>query len=336
MDGLFVSDLHLTDRPEDEYRWALFPQLRDLSNEHGITDLYLLGDLTEHKDYHSSRLVNRLVDALYWLRRHSRIAEVHVLKGNHDGLDPTRPYFLFLRRIPWCKFYHEPTWVDKGKDTLLFLPHTRNALEDWKEIELGNASHIFIHGSVKGAVSESGMQLDGIPVDLFKGLRACILAGDIHVPQTVGRCVEYVGAPYPIRFGDTFEPRALWLKGNKRISLPLKNIRKLTITVNAMTLGDEFDTIQRGDQVKVIIELRDSELGDFHGIKKAVSETVDLCGGELLKVQLVRKASGKPRIKTKQPSKATSPVEELEVFCKRNKVDESLSELGELLLKEYE
>lgn len=334
MDGLLASDLHLTDRTQDEYRWLIFNQLRDFSNEHAMSDLYLLGDLTEFKDFHSSRLVNRLVDALYWMRRNSRIAQVHILKGNHDGLDPDTPYFKFLRRIPWINFYVDPTWVERGKDTLFFLPHTRNAEEDWKDLELGNASHIFIHGAVKGAVSESGMELDGIPLDMFRGLRCMILAGDIHVPQVVGGKVEYVGAPYPIRFGDTFQPRVLMLRNNKKISLPLDNIRKLTFT---MVSGGWTTTpldIKRGDQVKVIISLLDSEMGEFHKLKQEAIKAVEREGGVLMKVQLERRMGKKPVIKAKRASNATTPAQELEVFCRRNRVDQSLAEVGQAILEE--
>lgn len=335
MRALFVSDLHLTDRPADAYRWDVFNQLCDLSNEHGVTDLFILGDLTEFKDYHSSRLVNKLVEWLYQLRRLSRIVEIYILKGNHDGLDPALPYFLFLRRFPWCRFYAEPTVVEKGSDTLLFLPHTRDPEQDWKGLEFGTASHIFFHGAVTGAVSESGQKMEGISLDHFRGLRACVLGGDIHVPQVVGKCVEYVGAPYPIRFGDEFHPRALLVDGSKRTSLPLHNIRKITVTVSPRSTGNEFDNVRRGDQVKVLIELSDSELGEFHSIKQAVAETIAGCGGTLSKVQLVRKQSGKPVIgkKSSLPIRAT-PETELKTFCTRNNVEDGLSEIGHELLKD--
>lgn len=334
MRALFVSDLHLTDRPLDAYRWEIFPQLRDLSNEHGINDLFILGDLTEFKDYHSSRLVNRLVDALYQLRKDSRIAEVFVLKGNHDGLDPALPYFKFLRKLPWCRFYTEPEWLERGQDSVLLLPHTRNPEEDWEGLELGQASHIFFHGTVTGAVSESGQKLEGLSVDWFKGLRSCILGGDIHVPQTVARTIEYIGAPYPIRFGDDFKPRALLLDGEKRISLPLENIRKVTVRCNAQSLGDDFDTLRRGDQVKVLIELRDSELGEFHEIKKAVANAVDLAGAVLCKTQLVKKAESiKPKLGKKVGKTTRTPKEELSAFCAKNTVTPFYQQLAEDLLE---
>lgn len=332
MHALLVSDLHLTDRPADAYRWEVFNQVRDLSVKHGVTDLYILGDLTEFKDYHSSRLVNRLVEALYNMRKQSRIIDVHILKGNHDGLDPALPFFLFLRRVPWCHFYAVPTWMEAGADTVLWLPHTRDAEEDWKDLEMGNATHIFFHGAVHGAVSESGQKLDGISLDWFKGLHGTkVIGGDIHVPQVVGKCVEYVGAPYPIRFGDDFQPRAVLLQGKTLVTLPLDNIHKVTVSVSPS--APMAAKLRAGDQVKVLIELSDSQLGEFQRIKAEVKAAVESQGAVLSKVQLVRKA-GKPKIgQARASTRSSTPLEELGTFCNRNSIAEDLREIGEELLR---
>lgn len=338
MYALVVSDLHLTDRSTDEYRWKLFSQLADLSNEHGANNLFILGDLTEFKDYHSSKLVNRVVDSLYQLRRQSKITNVYVLKGNHDGLDPDMPYFKFLNKIPWCKFYIKPTEEDLGSARILFLPHTRDPEKDWKKVDFDSCDLLFFHGTVTGAISETGQKLDGIPVSFFKDLSCKVLGGDIHVPQKVAKKIEYVGAPYPIRFGDTFDPRAILIKGKEYITLPLENIRKITVTIGAGGVVREFDSVTKGDQVKLLIELRESEMGEFHELKIGAKKALDAIGAELTKVQLVKKAA-KPKLKkgeeqTTEKIKASSPAEELKKFCLRNKVEKTLAELGEVLLEE--
>lgn len=338
MRALLVSDLHETDRPSDEYRWRVFDQVAELSVEHGVNDLYILGDLTEFKDYHSSALVNRMVEALYQVRRRSRINLIHILKGNHDGIDRDTPYFKFLRRIPWCRFYVEPTVVEEGKDTVLLLPHTTKPEEDWKEVELGNATHIFLHGTVSGAVSESGHKMGGIPIELFKGLRCKILAGDIHVPQKVGGIVEYVGAPYPIRFGDSFQPRAVLLDGRKVVTLPLENIRKPTLHCTATSMDPGFSELGPGDQVKVVIELAESQLGEFHRLKQKAAKRVAAKKATLSKTQLMKLQSKKPRLKTAGRTTTTvrKPIDELRRYCKRNAVPEHIQEVGEHILGESE
>lgn len=330
MHALVVSDLHLTDRPLDAYRWDVFRQLSDLSVKYGVDQLLVLGDLCEFKDNHSSKLVNAVVDSFYGLRKASRINEVYFLRGNHDGVDPQHPFFHFLRRLPWARFFVEPTRLEQGQETWLFLPHSKNPETDWKEVEFGEATHIFLHGTMSGAVSETGMKMEGISSDWFKGLRCTILAGDIHVPQRVGN-VEYVGAPYPIRFGDTFQGRALLLKNNGTLNCPLENIRKVTIRMEGEGVAA---SIYKGDHVRFIIALSDSEMGEWQERKKFAKDFCAKHGAVLCKVELERLAlpapkKGKPTIKIKQ----RTPEETLALYCRTQGVDEGLTELGQRLLE---
>lgn len=333
MSEIVISDLHLTDRPLDRYRWLVFDQISELSKQHGADTLLVLGDLSEYKDYHSSRLVNAVVDAFYGLRKTSRINEVFFLRGNHDGVDPAHPYFHFLRRLPWAKFFTEPTRVERGAESWLFLPHSRDLEKDWKDVEIGEASHIFLHGTMTGAVSETGMKMEGISSSWFKGLRSTILAGDIHVPQKVGN-VMYVGAPYPVRFGDNFQGRALVLKGTEIIACPLANIRKVTLRLTGTALTKDSADVRKGDHVRVIITLADSEMGDWHEVKKGAADFCAARGAVLCKVELehtkTEKEGSKPRIKLK----TRTPEESLSLYCHAQGVDAALTELGKQLLSE--
>jgi predicted phosphodiesterase len=329
MTALVVSDLHLTDRPLDAYRWRVFEQIANLSKQHEADTLLVLGDLCEMRDNHSSKLVNAVVDAFYGLRKTSRINEIFFLRGNHDGVDPEHPFFHFLRRLPWAKFFTEPTFVERLKENWLFLPHSKDPEKDWKDLDFSEVTHIFLHGTMTGAVSETGMKMEGISSVWFKGLRCTILAGDIHVPQKIGN-VEYVGAPYPIRFGDTFQGRALVLKGSGVIDCPLENIRMVTVR----TEGD-LERVRKDDHVRYIIELADSEMGEWQERKKGAAAFCEARGAVLRKVQLERiataeKKGGKPTIKLK----TRTPEESLALYCRTQSVDAALTEMGQQLLKE--
>ena len=100
---IITSDLHLTDRARDEYRWELFPWLIELVEETGSDEVLILGDLTDAKNNHSAELVNRMVKELTNLPAH-----VYVLKGNHDYVDPDQPFFGFLNEIPGVRFVTHP------------------------------------------------------------------------------------------------------------------------------------------------------------------------------------------------------------------------------------
>ncbi|HWY34909.1 MAG TPA: hypothetical protein VNX68_09695, partial [Nitrosopumilaceae archaeon] len=62
MSILITSDLHLTDKDRDEYRWGLFPWLKQQIISYKPTTLLFLGDTTDAKDRHSAKLTNRIVD----------------------------------------------------------------------------------------------------------------------------------------------------------------------------------------------------------------------------------------------------------------------------------
>lgn len=335
---LLVSDLHFTDRPADMYRFKIFEQIIELSNKHKLTDLIVLGDLCEMKDFHSSRLVNCIVDGFYGIRKRCIINNIFFIAGNHDYVNKAQPFFHFLRRMPWASFYTEPTFVERGKEYWLFLPHTRDSDEDWNGVKMPSATHIFLHGTMNGAVSETGQKLEGISPTWFKGLESKVFAGDIHVPQKVGN-VEYCGAPYHIRFGDNFQGRALALVDGKKIECPLDNIRKLTFRLE----GNDFDKacaamtkeLKKGDQVKALIVLPESQLGEWTERKNICSKLCEEKGATLMKVQLERHAKDCMGIETKESTlklKVRTPKESLTQFCRSNNIDDTLTEIGHKLL----
>ena len=72
---LVTSDIHLNEKPQDDYRYKLFPWLARQCRQRHITDLCILGDLTDAKDRHAATLVQKIVDALYVVLDHT---DVHI------------------------------------------------------------------------------------------------------------------------------------------------------------------------------------------------------------------------------------------------------------------
>lgn len=325
---LLVSDLHLTDRPQDEYRWKVFDQLSALCQDYPTT-LWILGDLTETKDYHSSRLVNRVVNALRDTRRKSKINEVHILKGNHDGIDPNWPYFGFLSALPWCTFHINPTFIEH--DRILALPHTRNYEKDWANVDWENAELVFAHCTVKGAKSETGITLDGIPDSAFNNCPGERWCGDVHVPQVVGR-VHYVGAPYPIRYGDAYQGRCVCIgQSRKHSSHGLQNISKPVITITPAT--KQFPKVNAGDQVKVRIELDQTSLGMWHDLRRKAQAWCKEQGAILGACELSKSketAEGEP--KARRSAKTRTPLDFFEHYA--TSLDEGTKQLGREFLTE--
>ena len=138
---LITTDLHLTDRSDEAYRWDIFPFLKKQATKHKTQHIFILGDLTDFKDNHSARLVNRIVEEVVGLTDYGGVT---ILKGNHDYVDPKTPFFMFLDGMsvdpygsePVVRFVTDITKTKISNKRVLLLPHTRTPKEDWKGVDM--------------------------------------------------------------------------------------------------------------------------------------------------------------------------------------------------------
>lgn len=332
---LITTDLHLTDRERDEYRWELFPWLARRLFKDPDKLILILGDLTDEKDGHGSALVNRIVDAL-----HSLPGRVMVLMGNHDYRDRKTPFFRFLGRSGGdVHFVHEPTEFVHRRMSMLLLPHTRTPVEDWDRLEPPRGlDAIFCHQTFNGAAAANGSELASpLPANYWRdrGITCPVLSGDIHTPQELGQ-VTYVGTPYPVAFGDAHEPRvaSTRMEGRKlHVSwLPVPSIRKAVLEI----AGPEgLAGLQAGDQAKVRLRLARAEFAEFDARKSAILaqakkqgvhvhavELLEATGDELQQAAAARTAPGL----TAEPSKL------LKAFCRARQVPPAEREAGAAIL----
>lgn len=339
MKQLLISDLHLTANPRDDYRWGLFPWLRSVIVSQTIRDLFILGDLTEAKDYHSAKLVNRIADNLISLyrERDSGLFTIWVLRGNHDGIDPTCPFFRFLRGFPFIKYVEVPYMTPINNVEVLMLPHTTNPVKAWEPVEMHAAEIVLLHATVRGALAENGQAMEGIPPALLRPAhRAKIYSGDVHVPQKIGP-VEYVGAPYPIRFGDSFRGRAIMLEDwRKPESLFPPTIQRRVLTIGAAGATEkDLEGLDKDDQVKVRVQLSPAEYGDWGKAKArtlaaCAERGVVVCGMELLR------APAKPLVRgpaVKRVALHRTPTTIFDEFCAAQDVDDDLAAAGKAILR---
>lgn len=334
MNILLLADLHLTANPRDAYRWRLFSWLMTTVPKHSIKNIIILGDLTESKNYHGAHLVNRIVDELCKLHDETGVVFL-IVPGNHDSIDPECPYFRFLGKFNFINYIPTPFLAPLAGRKVLFLPHTKTP-EAWPTDLLYEAEVIFMHQTVSGAKSETGISLEGMAATALAGAkRAKIWSGDVHVPQKIG-AVEYVGAPYPVRFGDAFKPRAVLLTDSlkKATDLETPHFARRTVALlpgRIQQLADEG--LKKGDQVKVRIQMTRSQYVDWEKEKRSVIETctklgVELCGLEVVKVDEAVKA---PKRGSAAPA-ALSPVQVLSAWAEKQKLDKGLIEAGQKIL----
>lgn len=328
MSYLLVGDMHLTAQPRDAYRWQVFDVLKKYAK--GTTGIVLMGDLSDQKDNHGAQLVNNVCTKLCEL---ARVTEVHVLRGNHDGIDPQWPYFRFLGRFPRIHFYAEPqSLVCDGKPSrILMLPHSRNPLPEWSKIEWSAYDVVLAHVTVKGAVSETGSVLDSVVgADYFKKRNVAVFAGDVHVPQRIGP-VTYVGAPYPIRFGDSFTPRLLKLEGRRAKSIELTPVlqRRMMDVTDAADLAKHPWNV--GDQVKVRLHLTEENLHTWTKQRAAIVSFCRKRNLDLVDVRVVKEA-GSDAKPVPERLQIKRPADTLREYIADRKVDKALAVVGQSLI----
>ena len=323
MTVLVTSDTHLTDRPADEYRWRLFKWLEQQKAD----ELIICGDLVDQKDRHGARLVNRLCNAIMELELRMRI---FLLKGNHDYLDPNHPFFQFLGNSEGVAFITNPVAMDLSIGKAFFMP----AGAKWN-FDLPNVDYLFAHATFSGAKAETGHTLTGVDPAVVDGFAGQILSGDVHVPQKLRKGqIEYIGAPYHIRFGDVFEPRILLIKNSGRMEdlyFPAPRKHTFRITKPDDLLDEEAAA---GDHVKVLCLLRRAEYVKWRDYRREIQMIAAerewlLFGAEPVSIgeefeERLRKDDGKIAL----------PEELVSIYVKQRKASDEHLTVGKQLLLE--
>jgi predicted phosphodiesterase len=322
---LVTADWHLNDNPRDEYRHQFQRKLRGLVEDNQATTVVMLGDLTEAKEGHNAHLVNRIMNQLALL---SRLAHVIILKGNHDYIDPACPFFGFVHHMPNIEWVGKPCVLKIDGKYYTFLPHTDNYKADWHP-SFFKGSTVFAHATFKGAVSESGRELDGIPRDaIVSGLP--VIAGDVHVPQTIGH-VTYVGSPYTIKFGDDFVPRVLIIKKGRITSVPCPGQQKRLIRVTSLDEAKKKIQSKPKDIMKVQIAWDGQRIEEWRTARRDLLEWSRARGIELHGVEAVVDAP--ERAKKYQAGQAQRDDEIIAAYCKANDVNQVLEKVGQKIAK---
>jgi len=327
MTWLLSSDLHLSDRARDEYRFGLFKWLAKQQQKYDTTATFLLGDITEKKDKHSSKLVNRIIDELIGLK-----PPIYILKGNHDFIDPKNPFFRFLSCIEGVEFVVEPTFL---KEHGMFLtPHQPNqqALDKAAALIPDKVSGVCLHQALDGAIAETGARLSGLSAATIEAKRPLgAWAGDIHRPQRVGG-ITYVGAPYQVRFGDDYTPRVLLIKNGKEQNLYFPSPHKWVLPIHDADEILDNEDLREGDQVKLVIELTREEVVEWAAHKQRAIEACKEVGVDVYGIDLkVAPSKRKERSKI-EPGASRTREEVFTDFCKVENIASNIKKAGSTLL----
>lgn len=325
-----ISDLHLNESAKDEYMWKIFPWLYEQVEMHDVGQIDILGDVTERKDRHPSSVVNRVtacLDKLVDMR-----CNVRILKGNHDYVDADNPFFGFIDKHTGITYIKEP-WDDNPTSILsnLYLPHSPNPDKDWADVNFKECKTIFMHQGVEGCVyANQHESLHGIPKTFFedRGFKGKVYSGDIHVPQSVTDRIEYVGAPYSVRFGDHYRGRVLLDTGKKVTSLYPDFLIKWSLEICDVSDLEEYD-ICIGDRIKVRVMLDRVDVHRYKDMPLQIKEFCEKKEAEFLGV--TAKIIGEEQIKKsnkKRKRKDESDIDILHRFGTSEKLTDEQKDMG--------
>lgn len=331
---LCLSDPHLTDNPRDQYRHDFMDGLLSIMEKRKPDAIAILGDLTEEKDRHSAKLVNKVVGELGAI---ADIVPLLILMGNHDYKNEGHPFFAFTQHIP------NIAWVDRVSIAAdlprqfrsifagcLFLPHTLEYERDWADLisakRLRDFRFIFAHNTFEGSLS-NGRPLSGIPIGILDK-KSKVISGDVHNPQQVGP-VTYIGAPYTVDFGDDYDPRLIMIDGYNMQSISVKRWpQKRLLTIDDVAELEKIeDELNPGDILKVRCAVDD--MGTWHSTHRAIQQWANDAGVILFRAEPIVEAKGVRRnVRVRAHDDAVTDTTLMKQFAKRHDVDDATFKVG--------
>lgn len=268
MASVITADLHLSANPRDAYRHRWMEGLPALLQREEADRLIICGDLTTEKDYHSAWLTNKIVR---YVHDASAVCPVYILMGNHDYTSAANPFFEFLGgfdRVHWIKEVTETKL--KGLGRCLFIPHQRK-LEAWDGLEQLKEewNWVFAHATFQGARNEQDLEMEGPAMGLVLGHR--VISGDVHVPQKVGP-VTYVGPPFRINYGDTYQPRILLLSEHHANQRLCEGPRKVLVEAASWDDIEAVGDCRTGNMVKIRYSIPSQDYDKWPLLRKRIED----------------------------------------------------------------
>jgi len=332
---LVTADWHLTLRSQDEYRWTFLEWLSGVIQERNVRRLFLLGDLTDAKDCHSAELVNRIARYFTGLTRSiTQDLHIYLLCGNHDYVDKETPFFDFLSEYPNMYFFREPSVLDIDGRSVAFLPHGGDGPQLPKDKKF---DFLFMHEIVSGART-GNVELHATASGEVLSRATEVLSGDVHWPQKVGR-VTYVGAPYPIVFGDDYTPRVMLrdVESGAWHTLTPPTLRKHVVEARPdQSLKKLLKNAKSGDQLKLRLVFDRRDFDSWNEIRQRFLDEADAMGLSVHGVELLA-AEGQEELSQASDGKAStagSARQQLKRYVKEQKVPSDVAAAGLALLEE--
>ena len=205
-----IADVHWRGLSRhDEYRRS-FSDFFEKTEKLKPDVIYVGGDIVHSK---TQGISPELIDCLsWWFTEMAKVAPVHVILGNHDGLilneqrqDAISPILAALNnpRIHLYKKSGVYPIGDSGFNWCVFSCFDEKNWENVKPVP-GDVNIALYHGGVIGSLTDINWEIEGeIKADFFKGYDFALL-GDIHKYQFLNeeKTIAYCGSTIQQNYGE--------------------------------------------------------------------------------------------------------------------------------------
>lgn len=243
----------------DEYR-EIFSAFIDDCKKNSVDHIFIGGDIFHTK---TSGISPEYIDQLtWWLEEMSKVSQVHMMLGNHDGnlINPSRqdavsPIVSALN--------NKRIFLYKKSGTYEFAPGYNWCVfslfdeENWSSVKPveGSVNIACFHGQVRGSITETGWNIDeGVHVEFFNEYDFAML-GDIHQRQVLGYkngkpWIAYPGTPVQQNYAEQLEHGyLLWdIKSSKDWEVEFRKLPNLKPFVTLEWNGDNELLLKEANQ----------------------------------------------------------------------------------------
>ena len=196
-----------------------FEDLKRIYDEHGCSGLVDLGDLTDDRSAIPVPVIDTVMAGLepFPVSEHN-----FKLIGNHEqflrdtSVDSGRMYTHIFRVVS------QTAGLNIDGALYVFASYPENHEELAKELarvakqNRATKKVLFGHFQAVGASMNSGETLSGVPREVLD-LYDVVLLGHIHLPQSIGFKIHYVGSPFQQNWGEAMQEKRVAIFDTKTL-----------------------------------------------------------------------------------------------------------------------
>lgn len=198
-----------------------FKDIEKLATEHGCEGIIDLGDTTDDR----SSIPLTTIDVIgRGLKRLEQFEENHKLIGNHEQ-------FLRDTSVDNRQLFAHTFQVHPGNLILKMhgvdhffcsYPASYKELADWLSGWTTPGPRVlFGHFQVKGTRTNSGISLDGIPLELLSHNFDLVVLGHIHASHALADNVSYLGSPFQQDWGEQGQKKYVGIYDTSTVRMEL-------------------------------------------------------------------------------------------------------------------